>query len=67
MTGYEQRMHEAHIPDIVRSLKSIAVSLQKLVDIYEVIISDPGDEVEHITLEKSIQENYTEKKSTIFE
>lgn len=48
MTGYERTMHEAHIPDIVRSLKSISESLKKLVDIHEIIISDPGDEVEHI-------------------
>jgi len=26
MTGYERTMHEAHIPDIVRSLKSISES-----------------------------------------
>ena len=48
MTGYERTMHEAHIPDIVRSLKSISESLKKLVDLHEIIISDPGDEVEHI-------------------
>jgi|6_EtaG_2_1085325.scaffolds.fasta_scaffold332180_2 hypothetical protein len=49
MTGYERTMHEAYIPDIVRSLRSIAESLKKLVDIHEVIISDPEDETEHIT------------------
>jgi len=48
MTGYERTMHEAHIPEIVRSLRSISESLKKLVDIHEIIISDPGDEIEHI-------------------
>ena len=45
MTGYEKTMYERDLPGIRRSLESIAESLK----IMERIISDPGDEVEHIT------------------
>ena len=45
MTRYEQTMYERDLPGIRQSLENIANSLQKI----ERIISDPGDEVEHIT------------------
>jgi hypothetical protein len=45
MTGYDMKYYEAQLPSIVRSLRSIAESLDK---IKETIVSDPGDEVEHI-------------------
>ncbi len=44
MTKYEQIMYERDLPGIRRSLESIAETLKAIV----VIISDPGDEVEHI-------------------
>jgi hypothetical protein len=44
MTKYEQIMYERDLPGIRRSLESIAETLKEI----KVIISDPGDEVEHI-------------------
>ena len=45
MTGYDMKYYESQLPSIVRSLRSIAESLDKFI---ETIVSDPGDEVEHI-------------------
>lgn len=45
MTKYEQTMYERDLPGIRESLESIAKTLKSM----ENIISDPGDEVEHIT------------------
>ena len=44
MTRYEQTMYERDLPGIRKSLESIASALKEI----KVIISDPGDEVEHI-------------------
>ena len=44
MTKYEQQMYERDLPGIRKSLESIASTLKKM----ETIISDPGDEIEHI-------------------
>ena len=44
MTRYEQTMYERDLPGIRKSLEKIAKSLETLT----LIISDPGDEVEHI-------------------
>jgi len=50
MTRYEQGMYERDLPGIRKSLESIAKTLKKL----ETIISDPGDEIEHIYERTSI-------------
>jgi len=44
MTRYEQDMYQRDIPSIRKSLESISESLKTIIT----IISDPGDEVEHI-------------------
>ena len=46
MTGYERTMYERDLPGIRKSLESIAASLQEIQK--RIIVSDPGDEVEHI-------------------
>tara|TARA_R100001594_G_C4025355_1_gene260061 strand:- start:1030 stop:1299 length:270 start_codon:yes stop_codon:yes gene_type:complete len=51
MTRYEQTMYERDLPGIRKSLERIADTLEKMevvVKDMERIISDPGDEVEHI-------------------
>jgi len=42
MTLYEKKLYEADIPRAIKALERIA-------DALEIIVSDPGDEVEHIT------------------
>ena len=46
MTRYEQTMYERDIPGIRKALESIAKSLENIEK--NIIISDPGDEVEHL-------------------
>ena len=51
MTLYEKKFYESDLPRTIKSLETIAKSLEALVELksLEVIISDPGDEDEHIT------------------
>ncbi len=54
MNGYQKKMYEADIPRALKALERIANAL-------EVIISDPGDEVEHIKQslkDKQIPDDY---------
>lgn len=51
MTKYEQIMYERDLPGIRKSLEKIAETLGKMevvMNEMERIVSDPGDEVEHI-------------------
>lgn len=45
MNGYERTFYERDVPQAVKALKEIAEHLEVLT---KVIISDPGDEIEHI-------------------
>ena len=44
MTRYERDMYEREIPSIRKSLEKISESLETIIT----IISDPGDELEHV-------------------
>ena len=46
MTKYEQIMYERDIPGIREALENIAKSLKNIEK--TIIVSDPGDEVEHL-------------------
>jgi len=46
MNGYERIFYERDVPQAVKALKEIAAHLETLT---KVIVSDPGDEIEHIT------------------
>jgi len=46
MTRYEKTMYERDLPGIRKSLESIANTLEEIKN--RIIISDPGDEVDHI-------------------
>ena len=52
MTRYEQEMFERDIPGIRDALKSIANSLKNIEK--KIIVSDPGDEVEHIMSDTNV-------------
>ncbi len=52
MTRYEQNMYERDLPGIRKSLESIAKTLKEIEK--KIIISDPGDEMEHILDKKKV-------------
>ena len=50
MNGYERTFYERDVPQAAKALKEIAEHLKVLTKLYAstVIVSDPGDEIEHI-------------------
>ena len=68
MTRYEQDMYGRDIPQIREALQEISKTLKQIVT----IISDPGDEVEHIyskrkeNYEKIFKTNYPAKMEDIW-
>ena len=58
MNRYEQIMYERDLPGIRISLESISKTLKEIEKLvkYQVIISDPGDEVEHIEMDSTKDE-----------
>ena len=62
MTRYEQTMYERDLPEIRKALTNISKSLQDIVT----IISDPGDEMEHIYKGKKNQYDALRKLDEIW-